>query len=198
MRARWYDPATGRLLMRDPLRGEPQAPTSLNAYLYANANPIRLTDPSGYCAPNPIIAFLCQIAQLAQRIGPAIQRLLPWAQRAESAAERLSAAEAQVLTRLAEVENAAALGGSRVVQAASRTEADEVAARWVGENAVPLLERETGRAVGMVNWATGRVARFAEYDQRSGWHMNLEQLREDAAGWWSGSSANVHVTFPGW
>ncbi|MEA2221504.1 MAG: hypothetical protein QOJ35_4130, partial [Solirubrobacteraceae bacterium] len=42
MRARWYDPATGQFLTRDPL----EAITG-SAYGYANADPINLVDPSG-------------------------------------------------------------------------------------------------------------------------------------------------------
>jgi RHS repeat-associated protein len=47
MRARYYDPATGRFLSRDPFAGLDQLPLSLNKYLYALANPINDADPSG-------------------------------------------------------------------------------------------------------------------------------------------------------
>jgi len=49
MRARWYDPATGRFLTRDALRGDPTTPATLNLYDYAAGNPFLLTDPSGTC-----------------------------------------------------------------------------------------------------------------------------------------------------
>ena len=49
LRARWYDPATGRFLTRDPLRGDPSAPATLNAFGYAHANPMLMSDPSGLC-----------------------------------------------------------------------------------------------------------------------------------------------------
>jgi RHS repeat-associated protein len=47
LRARWYDPATGRFLTRDPVPGVPMLPASLNPYVYALNNPVLYTDPSG-------------------------------------------------------------------------------------------------------------------------------------------------------
>jgi RHS repeat-associated protein len=55
MRARWYDPVTGRLLTRDAQNGSASAPMTLNSYMYAFANPVMLSDPSGNC----LIPFLC-------------------------------------------------------------------------------------------------------------------------------------------
>jgi RHS repeat-associated protein len=40
LRARWYNPATGRFLSRDPLDGG-------NKYAYAGSDPVNLSDPSG-------------------------------------------------------------------------------------------------------------------------------------------------------
>ena len=50
LRARWYDAASGRFLVRDPVAGELAQPRSLNSYSYANANPVMLRDPSGRLA----------------------------------------------------------------------------------------------------------------------------------------------------
>jgi RHS repeat-associated protein len=47
MRARWYEPTTGRFLTRDPLAADLQLPSTLAAYGYAGANPISRADPSG-------------------------------------------------------------------------------------------------------------------------------------------------------
>jgi RHS repeat-associated protein len=47
LRARFYDPETGRFISRDPFGGNATDPVSLHRYLYANANPIMNTDPSG-------------------------------------------------------------------------------------------------------------------------------------------------------
>jgi RHS repeat-associated protein len=50
LRARYLDPTLGRFLTRDTLGGHGSAPTSLNRYAYALANPVTLTDPSGRSA----------------------------------------------------------------------------------------------------------------------------------------------------
>jgi RHS repeat-associated protein len=40
LRARYYNPATGRFLFRDPEDGDPTTPASLHKYLYANGDPV--------------------------------------------------------------------------------------------------------------------------------------------------------------
>ena len=47
LRARYYNPATGRFLSRDPLDGNAKEPASLHKYLYANGDPVNGIDPMG-------------------------------------------------------------------------------------------------------------------------------------------------------
>jgi RHS repeat-associated protein len=47
LRARYYNPATGRFLSRDPENGIITDPASLHKYLYAGGDPINLIDPRG-------------------------------------------------------------------------------------------------------------------------------------------------------
>ncbi len=47
LRARWYDPGTGRFTSKDPFPGHESSPSSLNAYLYAVGRPTLLLDPMG-------------------------------------------------------------------------------------------------------------------------------------------------------
>jgi RHS repeat-associated protein len=47
LRARYYDPATGRFNRLDPFFGNLNDPQSLHKYLYTHANPISGIDPSG-------------------------------------------------------------------------------------------------------------------------------------------------------
>jgi RHS repeat-associated protein len=47
LRARYYDPATGRFISKDPVKGTLANPSSQNPYQYAYNNPINLGDPSG-------------------------------------------------------------------------------------------------------------------------------------------------------
>lgn len=48
------NPATGTFITQDTYSGTVFDPTSLHKYLYANANPVMYTDPSGYSAENDI------------------------------------------------------------------------------------------------------------------------------------------------
>ncbi|RLA08078.1 MAG: hypothetical protein DRQ54_04680, partial [Gammaproteobacteria bacterium] len=47
LRARYYAPQQGRFVSRDPFQGVNSNPLSLHKYLYANANPVTFSDPSG-------------------------------------------------------------------------------------------------------------------------------------------------------
>ena len=48
LRARYMNPATGTFTSMDTYGGSVFDPTSLHKYLYANANPVTYSDPSGY------------------------------------------------------------------------------------------------------------------------------------------------------
>jgi RHS repeat-associated protein len=47
LRARYYNPVTGRLLSRGPEDGFSQDPPSLHKYLYAEGDPVDMIDPTG-------------------------------------------------------------------------------------------------------------------------------------------------------
>lgn len=47
LRARWYDPQSGRFNRLDPFAGNKQSPLSFHKYAYAHMNPIMNIDPSG-------------------------------------------------------------------------------------------------------------------------------------------------------
>jgi RHS repeat-associated protein len=47
LRARYYDPATGRFVSRDPFEGFNNQPVTLHDYLYTGNNPVLYIDPSG-------------------------------------------------------------------------------------------------------------------------------------------------------
>lgn len=47
LRARHYNPNQGRFMSMDPHKGQINEPISLHKYLYANADPVNFSDPSG-------------------------------------------------------------------------------------------------------------------------------------------------------
>jgi RHS repeat-associated protein len=59
LRARYYDPGTGRFLGLDPLGGVPEAPYSFNPYLYALGDPANFADPTGQ---SPLLSAVISIA----------------------------------------------------------------------------------------------------------------------------------------
>ena len=48
LRARYMNPSVGRFITMDSYEGSIDDPVSLHKYLYANANPVSNSDPSGY------------------------------------------------------------------------------------------------------------------------------------------------------
>ena len=48
LRARYYDPSTGRFVSRDPFSGYLQRPQTQNLYAYVTNNPVNYLDPTGF------------------------------------------------------------------------------------------------------------------------------------------------------
>jgi RHS repeat-associated protein len=48
LRARYFNPLTGRFLSRDSQEGSTRTPASLHRYMYANGDPVNGRDPSGH------------------------------------------------------------------------------------------------------------------------------------------------------
>ena len=65
LRARYYDPGTGRFVNKDTWGGDYNNPITLAKWLYANGNPVVYVDPSGYSSVqsrtgNEVIKFLLE------------------------------------------------------------------------------------------------------------------------------------------
>ena len=63
MRARFYDPDTGRFLGKDPVEGALTNPLELNRYVYGLDNPVLLVDPDG-----EFFGFFRAMAKRARRV----------------------------------------------------------------------------------------------------------------------------------
>jgi RHS repeat-associated protein len=72
LRARMYSLAQSQFLSRDPWRGSNRQPLTLNSYLYALANPLRFTDPSGAWCYDPNAGTLrrgdCQLDGVSDEV----------------------------------------------------------------------------------------------------------------------------------
>jgi len=72
LRARYYNPNTGRFMSRDPEAGHIKDPASLHKYLYAGGDPVNLIDPTGR---NPLMELAGRLALVAAK-QPAFYRAL--------------------------------------------------------------------------------------------------------------------------
>lgn len=63
LRARHYDPATGRFLTADSSLGVLEAPASLNLYTYVENNPSDWVDPSGHGKVRVVVRVLHEVYQ---------------------------------------------------------------------------------------------------------------------------------------
>jgi RHS repeat-associated protein len=66
-RARWYDASSGRFVAQDPVIGSPSSPITLNKYIYANADPLNNSDPSGRFSTTEVCQTSSMIQILAMR-----------------------------------------------------------------------------------------------------------------------------------
>jgi len=58
LRARYYNPANGRLNRMDPFSGNSQDPQSLHKYLYVHNNPVNGIDPTGQFGDFTMVSML--------------------------------------------------------------------------------------------------------------------------------------------
>jgi len=72
LRARYYDPATGRFLGQDPADADYNAPGTLNRFVYVLNNPANLLDPTGLC----LFGISCKDAlKIAACVTPGFQSI---------------------------------------------------------------------------------------------------------------------------
>jgi len=72
LRARFYQPQTGRFWTMDSWEGTQTDPLSLHKYLYAADDPVNRIDPSGHMSMPELGSVMANIGTLAARILPAV------------------------------------------------------------------------------------------------------------------------------
>jgi RHS repeat-associated protein len=73
--ARWYDPALGRFAQADTIIPQAQGVQAWDRYAFVNNNPVRYTDPSGYCI-GPLTCVLTWLGILPDFRGLVITTML--------------------------------------------------------------------------------------------------------------------------
>ena len=71
LRARWYNPQSGRFTRLDPFAGNKESPLSFHKYAYGHMNPVTYTDPSGELVLSTTGAILIGILSLGAVLGVA-------------------------------------------------------------------------------------------------------------------------------
>jgi RHS repeat-associated protein len=80
LRARYYNPTTGRFMTMDPFEGFLYDPPSLHKYLYAHADPVNGMDPSGLLKMPSLLVSFRIVVMNAARAGA---RVLPYLRKAK-------------------------------------------------------------------------------------------------------------------
>jgi RHS repeat-associated protein len=69
LRARQYNPATGRFLSHDPMLGDEEDPITLHRYAYGNGDPVNFADPSGKFAIADVTSSMTRAISIGSRAG---------------------------------------------------------------------------------------------------------------------------------
>ena len=72
LRARYYDQTSGRFVSQDSFEGRGEDPVTLHRYLYANADPIQMVDPSGRDSMGEVLVNIGVRATFTGLIGASI------------------------------------------------------------------------------------------------------------------------------
>ncbi|MCC6928165.1 MAG: RHS repeat-associated core domain-containing protein [Gemmatimonadaceae bacterium] len=183
-RARVYDPQSGRFTQEDPIG----LAGGLNLYGYANGDPVNFSDPFGLCPWCVAVAGEVLYGAAVGGITGAIEQVAlnklsgrpTWEGVGETAAigagvGAVTAGAASAGRVFNAVRKAGRAVGFAEAEVATTAEANAAAETFAGKGARPMVERSTGRQVGVRNDATGNQGRYVHTDKsmRSP-HANLE------------------------
>jgi RHS repeat-associated protein len=194
MRNRYYDPSSGRFTQEDPIG----LAGGLNAYGFANGDPVNYSDPFGLCPICLVVAGAALEGAIEGGILGAGQQMaenaLSGTPLSEGVAKAtvigagvgaVTAGVGSAARMLRAVSKAGRAVGFAEAKVASEAEANAAAETFAGKGSRPMVDRGSGRQVGMRNDATGNMGRTVHTDAGTPTpHANLE----NAAG------GNTHVT----
>jgi RHS repeat-associated protein len=79
LRARYYDPATGRFISSDTFSGNPFEPMTLHKYVYASDNPANRFDPSGFDSSLAELNAAVTVNDILENYWPSLAKLINFA-----------------------------------------------------------------------------------------------------------------------
>jgi RHS repeat-associated protein len=103
LRARYYNPQTGRFMSRDPRPGYIMRPIGLHKYLYANGDPVDYVDPSGRGAmletgDIDLVIGQRSLPALTELVGGTAEQVAEWIDALNAALTEISAELAEAAT----------------------------------------------------------------------------------------------------
>ncbi len=164
LRARHYDPAIGRFLMRDPLAGSSRRPGTLNRYAYVTNNPASLIDPYGLFGFSDITDT---VSDVTDTVSNAVEYTEHAAAKTASAAASAATATGEFLERFGTLNCL-----SFAINAAAVT-ATLLAPELTPELALSLQLLNAGILMGdKVAFAATTIINFSQVDNKEGVSVN--------------------------
>jgi RHS repeat-associated protein len=166
LRARFYNPDTGRFWNQDTYEGSNADPASLHKYNYANANPVRFIDPSGHMSMFEIKLMNFVIGVTARMGVPglvAAQTLIANADKVSRGAAFVNSLTVSLLARGQSI----LVSGTRIIDAAGN---------FVGRFRIDLLAQRTTASNQQVNLMVEGKGVPWYLVGRPGWEKFLNQL----------------------
>jgi RHS repeat-associated protein len=164
LRARYYDVTDGRFDVRDSFLGSPLEPLSLNRYLYADANPLQKTDPTGQWS------FWGAVTSAASAVVNTVKTV---------ASTVVSAAKTVASTVVSAASSAASWVNNNIVKPV---------ASWVNNTIVKPVQQAATNAIAATQRFMGAV-----YQGASTLYQAADQAWQGATTWLSAQAAAVQA-----